>query len=49
MLRLSDHLIYSIESVDDLGRKFCENGVPVARMTPPGARLKVRKQGQEFR
>ena len=41
MLRLSDDRIYSIESVDDLGRKFSEAGVPVARMTPPDARMKV--------
>jgi hypothetical protein len=41
MLRLSDDRIYSIESVDDLRRKFSEAGVPVARMTPPDARLKV--------
>ena len=41
MVRLSDDLFYSIEAVDDLGRKFSEAGVPVARMTPPGARLKV--------
>ena len=41
MVRLSDDLFYSIEAVDDLVRKFSEAGVPVARMTPPGARLKV--------
>jgi hypothetical protein len=41
MLRLSDDRIYSIESVDNLGCKFSEAGVPVARMTPPDARMKV--------
>ncbi len=41
MLRLSDDRIYSTESVEDLGRKFSEAGVPVARMTPPDARMKI--------
>jgi hypothetical protein len=41
MLRLSDDRIYSTESVEDLGRKFSEAGVPVAGMTPPDARMKI--------
>lgn len=41
MLRLSDDRIYSIEPVDDLGRKFSDAGVPVARLTPPDTRLRV--------
>ena len=33
--------IYSIKTVDELGRKFSEVGVPMAGMTPPDARMKI--------
>jgi hypothetical protein len=41
MIRLEDDRIYSVESVQDLEKKFLAAGVAVGRFTAPDARLKL--------
>jgi hypothetical protein len=41
MIRLGDDRIYSVESVQDLQKKFSKAGVAVGQFTAPDARLKL--------
>lgn len=49
MIRIGGDRLYSVESLNELGEKFADEGVRIATFTPPEGRLKVQVNAKNVR